>query len=182
MTLSKNILKSQSQIRKTAIKSYLIPFQWDHFITLTFKHPKSHLECTRVCGDFVKTLNNLTFGRNSQKSVRIFIVIEPHSTYGYHVHALVQDPTSRINPGRQATFSLSETLAEAWDNASFATARPDRAHFSRGMWSSPPTKRWFEKIYDVRKNIDYVLKTIDIYQDVIQWQLFSNNGRRLKII
>ena len=182
--MNNNTTRSEydKKLFKASVKSTLKDYQWDYFITLTFKYSKQSIDCNRISNRFLKHLNKITFGRHSNKSVRMILVIEPHMAYGYHVHALIQDPTSRINPQRQATFSLRDAVATAWDNASPATARPDRAHFAHGHWSAPPTDKWFQPVDDVDNLLDYLLKTIGHRDDVIQWELLSSDGRRINVI
>lgn len=83
----------------------------------------------------------------------------------------MQDPTEQINPMRQSTFDLKETIRNTWQSAHPSTA------FIR--LSSHNDEEWFKEIYQQRGIVEYITKEISEGRwDVIQYDLMNMSGRR----
>lgn len=166
-------LKRQRYI--SATKKKISEYQWDYFITLTFKHPVFQIDrVLRAVKQFVNKLSRKAYGGRSKKRVVCFAVIEKDKSDCYHVHLLLQDPTDNIsNPERKKGFHLRREIIIAWLQAGATTGNPAR---------SSPDGEWMKPIFDVNEVIGYMLKHYSLDSDsptTIMWEEASVDGRRI---
>ena len=153
--------------------SFILEREWDYFISLTFNTPTNYHKAHSACSRFIKKLNNRVFGKRSNKSVCVLPVLEEHRYEGYHCHFLVKDPKGRSATRTDTDFR--NEVKRAWEEATPYTGNIDA--------SCPDGKSWFETIDNIEDVAHYLTKTISRgIHDGVQWDLYSDDGRRLKHI
>lgn len=161
------------------VKKMLIEYDWDWFITLTFKHPvKDKIRASKAIEKFINNLSGKAFGSRSDKRVSSFSVIE----YGmfedsFHVHMIIKDPEADIvNPERRDKFKLRDAVIESWVQASSSAGNPALASGN---------DEWLKKVDNVSITIDYMLKQLDPTLSAdgnpVAWDQLNLNGRRVHL-
>lgn len=160
----------------SGLKSMLMEYDWDWFITLTFKYPVSDRVIVSTALDrFLNNLSEKAFGKRSRKRVVSFSVIEKGSyDDSLHVHLMIQDPSDRIlNDGRRKQFKLRDAVIESWLSSSSFSGNP--ALSSSG-------DEWIKPIHNVRSTVNYMMKSLGFSHmketDIIPWDQVTIDGRK----
>ena len=174
MQTQANLLTSD-QLLKSSIANYINLYEWDYFVTLTFKQPVSYEKSQSVIRKFIKLLNNELFGDRSHKAIHILPVIEPHLSKGFHVHLLLTDPLERMSTHqKQEIDSLKDAVQRCWKCSDSTTAWTHE--------SCPDGASWFKPITETPEVLGYYLSKTIPYgnQEAIQWDMAIVDGQRLE--
>lgn len=156
------------------VKKWIQLYQWDYFLTLTFKHPVfDEIKVSNTIKKFLDYLSAEAFGKRSKKRVIAFSTIE-NGTYdkSLHAHMLIQDPTHNILTGeRRDSFNLRNAIITSWMKASPSAGNPALTGSDR---------EWMKKVLDIEECIGYMLKQVDLnLNSFIPWDQLSLTGKKL---
>lgn len=172
-----NIILTPAEKKKKAyvikIKNWMQQYQWDYFLTLTFKYPVfDEIRVGETIEKFLDYLSAEAFGRRSKKRVISFSTIENGSyDKSLHVHMLIQDPRPNIlTEERSASFDLRDNIVRAWMQANSSTGN---------ISHTGSDSEWMKEVLDVEGCIGYMLKQVDHNLDSrIPWDKLSLTGKR----
>lgn len=136
------------------LTQWLQGYDWDYFLTLTFKYPVYDSgRASQAIERFINQLSRKAFGQRSSKRIVTFPVIEKCSDNALHVHMMIQDPKEGINPSRQQRFDLRNAIIEAWIQASSSAGNPAL---------TGKNDEWMKKIDNVSQGIGYLSKELNV--------------------
>lgn len=157
----------------TEIKYWLAQYDWDLFVTLTFKYSMyDEIKVNSAIEKFLNKLSAEAFGRRSNKRVVALPVIEKCSMdNSLHVHMMIQNPTPYIlNEEKRNSFRIRDAVIQCWLQSSSSAGNPALASSS---------DEWIKKVLDVSECVRYMTKQMKHnLEHTIPWDQCSLTGRK----
>lgn len=175
--MKSNIVLSLGEKKKEKyiqeIKQWINSYEWDYFLTLTFKHPVyDDIKAGKAIEKFINKMSSLAFGSRSQKRIVAFSTIEHDSLdEALHVHIMIQDPTPLImNEMHRNEFDIRNSIIVSWLNSSSSAGNPA---------FTGSDSEWIKEISDVEECIGYMIKQVgNNLNNCIAWDQLSLGGRK----
>mgnify|MGYP003149101322 FL=1 len=172
-----NIILNSNEKKKDiyieTVKEWIVSYEWDYFLTLTFKHPVyDKVKVSKAIEKFINRLSSLAFGSRSKKRIKAFSTIESGSLdSSLHVHMMVQDPRPlMLKENRCENFNLRNSVIESWLKSSSSAGHPA---------STGSSDEWMKKVTDVEGCIGYMVKEVGNNLDnCIAWDQLNLKGRK----